>query len=252
MEYAVRSHIGRVRAVNEDRAAVIVSESKDIAIAVVADGMGGHQGGDVASTMAVELLEERVRRLVTLPKTTTEWLIWLQKVIDQLNETIYLKASRETEYKGMGTTLDIAIITRDTIHIGHVGDSRVYLLDDETIHLVTKDHSFVNALVDSGAITKEEAIDHPKKNWIVQALGSDERVKADIFSKSLNDVTAIILCTDGLTNKVTDDEILQMMKKSDASLEARIDHLIDLANERGGEDNISIIALTRSKEVGPS
>lgn len=251
MEYVVRSHIGRVRSVNEDRAAVIVSESKDIAIAVVADGMGGHRGGDVASTMAVELLEERVKALTTLPQTSLEWLTWLQRVIEYLNEKIYLKALKEKSYKGMGTTLDIVILTENNIYVGHVGDSRVYLLDHTTIQLVTKDHSFVNALVDSGAITKEEAIDHPKKNWIVQALGSEKEVKADVFAQPLTNVSYVLLCTDGLTNKVADDEIFSVMNET-SSLEHRIDRLIHLANERGGEDNISIIAFARRKEVGPS
>lgn len=251
MNYVVRSHIGRVRTVNEDRAAVIVSESQQIAIAVVADGMGGHLGGDVASTMAVELLEERVKRLLSLPETSAQWLIWLREVIDELNEKIYVKASKEKRYKGMGTTLDIAVITKNEMYIGHVGDSRVYIIDDETIELVTKDHSFVNALVDSGAITKEEAVDHPKKNWIVQALGSDKKVKADIFAQSLTEVSYILLCTDGLTNKVTDDEIYAVMNEK-LPLKHRTERLIHLANERGGEDNISIIAFARSEEVGPS
>ncbi len=251
MRFAIRSDIGRVRPVNEDRADVFTHPTEPSHfVAVVADGMGGHKGGDVASTMAVDIVQREYERLVQPHSTEEEWSLWLRQTIRLANETIYKYASTHEQYKGMGTTLDIAVVTDQFLHIGHVGDSRVYLCTDQ-LQQVTKDHSFVNALVDSGAITEEEAEVHPKKNWIVQAIGAQERVRFDVATYSLQHVRAILLCTDGLSNEVTTEELQTILRSSKTS-EQKVETMIERANEYGGEDNISVILFERVRKESSS
>ncbi len=149
--------------------------------------------------------------------------------------------------KGMGTTLETAIIKDRSCHIYHIGDSRVYTIDPEEIRQVTVDHSYVNVLVESGEITEEEAAKHPQRNWIMKALGSERTIEPDYHSLELGTENYLLLCTDGLSNKV-DAESMQNIILSDRSLREKTEALVNLANKLGGEDNISVILLKPSDE----
>lgn len=176
-----------------------------------------------------------------------EWTIWLKETIFHVNRFLFNYAKDHEEYKGMGTTLETAIIKDKSCHIYHIGDSRVYTIDPEGIRQVTVDHSYVNVLLENGEITQEEAAKHPQRNWIMKALGSGRTIEPDYHSVELGTDNYLLLCTDGLSNKV-DAESMQNIILSDRSLREKTEALVNLANKLGGEDNISVILLKPSDE----
>ncbi|MFC3040283.1 Stp1/IreP family PP2C-type Ser/Thr phosphatase [Virgibacillus xinjiangensis] len=234
------TNTGRVRSHNED-AGGIFHNAAGQCLAVIADGMGGHKAGDVASRMATSLLEKKWAEssLFTKPDQTEEWVA---QAVEEINQAIFTKSQENKECQGMGTTIVITIFVDDFVTIAHIGDSRCYRIQDGTFKQVTEDHSLVNALVQSGQISKEEAQHHPRKNVVLKALGTESDVSADIKTLSLESGSIYFLCTDGLTDKVMDEEIADSFLSRDDLTDIG-ERLINVANDRGGEDNISLIIL---------
>lgn len=241
MQFEVLTDIGRKRTVNEDSAAVFTLKDGP-ALAIVADGMGGHRGGDYASSTAVQLIGEKYTAIKDYSHfQNDDWIKWLNETITFVNDEIYSKAMNDPDLKGMGTTLDAVLLFENRGIITHVGDSRVYIIEEKTIQQVTKDHSFVNVLLESGEITEEEAEVHPQRNWIMRALGSEASIVPDFYQFTFDIHSSyVLICTDGLSNKVTTAQILTIVT-SKGNLHEKAARLIGLANELGGEDNISVI-----------
>ncbi|AMW98378.1 Stp1/IreP family PP2C-type Ser/Thr phosphatase [Rummeliibacillus stabekisii] len=247
MRYTIVSDIGRKRALNEDCAAFI-SRADSYQLAIVADGMGGHNAGDVASKMAVKQLEEYFIEADSASfETTLKTEDWLKKTVKSINSSLYKYSLTHEGCQGMGTTL-IAVVFKDTnAVISHVGDSRVYLISSEEVRLITKDHSYVNILVDNGEISEEEAKSHPKKNYILKSLGTESTIEPDSYQVEMIDDTYMLICSDGLSNKLTNEE-MQTIVTNTSTLEEKGDELVQLANDLGGEDNITLILLSQSHE----
>lgn len=231
---------GQVRSHNEDAGGIYYNASNQL-MAVIADGMGGHKAGDVASQMAVSQLQKYWEDTSSF-SSPNEIEEWLHNAVELVNKSIYNHAQEHKEYEGMGTTIVIAIHINDFLTVAHVGDSRCYLLNESGFRQITQDHSLVNALIQSGQISKDDAKYHPRKNVVLRALGSEPKVDTDIITTTLEKDDKIVLCTDGLTDKIHDEEIHEFIHQHN-DLEETGQHLVDMANKRGGEDNISLIIL---------
>lgn len=231
---------GLIRTHNEDAGGVFYNKSGQL-LAVVADGMGGHQAGDIASQLAVSLIEEKWADVnATISPEHTEQ--WLHDTIATMNLTIYKRSLEHENFNSMGTTLVTAVITEEYLTVAHIGDSRCYIYNDNGFTQVTEDHSLVNELMRSGQISKTDAKNHPRKNIVLKALGTEEEVLADIQTMSWEKNNKLLLCSDGLTDKVMDDELATLIAQQER-VEKIGQQMIDLANKRGGEDNISLIIV---------
>lgn len=235
---------GKVRTHNEDNVTIISNKNNEFILAV-ADGMGGHKAGEVASNIAIEYLTEEFEKMETMGKKE-DAIDWLRNVVKKINEKIFSYTKENPESKGMGTTLVVAIKTNDYILYGNIGDSSGYVIKSEKLHKVTKDHTLVNLLVSTGELTPEQAKFHPRKNLLTRALGANDPIEIDIFDVD-NTVSGLFLCSDGLTNMVTDEQIEKVLNSS-SSIEEQVEKLIKKSNMRGGTDNISIAYL--KKESG--
>ncbi|MFC5712197.1 Stp1/IreP family PP2C-type Ser/Thr phosphatase [Thalassorhabdus alkalitolerans] len=242
MDWLFKTDVGRVRDHNEDNGGVYVNSHSDSVLGVVADGMGGHKSGDVASAIACKVLEDEWLA-ASSSFTEREAVTWLSSTITRVNEEIFKKSKEDMSCYGMGTTVVAAICTEEYVAVGHVGDSRAYLITDDSIHLKTDDHSLVNELVKNGQISEEEAENHPRKNVLLRALGTEAGITVEVSSFSWRQGELVFLCSDGLSNKVSDADLLRMMTK-EGSLSDKGERLVHMANERGGEDNITIAAIT--------
>ncbi|WP_141603424.1 Stp1/IreP family PP2C-type Ser/Thr phosphatase [Terrilactibacillus laevilacticus] len=229
---------GKVRGQNEDSGGIFLSD--DQLLAVVADGMGGHQAGDVASQMTLDYFEKKWQE-VSKPFSKTDGAKWLKGVVQEINQTIYEFAETHSECKGMGTTVVAAICQSDAIFICYVGDSRVYIYDGE-LKQVTEDHTLVNELVKSGQLTKENAENHPKKHILLRALGTEPEVNIDSLTIEWSKQAQLLLCSDGLTNKLSDERLKDILSLDD-TLEMKSELMIKEANEAGGEDNITLVII---------
>ena len=241
---ANRSNIGRVRQINEDQSWVGRLDN-GVTRAIVADGMGGHQAGDVASLMAVNAFRGALERNAAKPELSEqEGKMLIRQAISEANETIYAMAAGDDRYHNMGTTIVAALLHANNAIIGHVGDSRAYKVTKDSIDLLTVDHSLVNELVKSGQLTEEEAAIHPRRNVLTRAIGTDPNVEIDVQAIQWSPEDVLLLCSDGLTNMVSEREMLAVIASdSDSPLEAKADHLIQLALEAGGDDNITVVLL---------
>ncbi|MFL0268220.1 Stp1/IreP family PP2C-type Ser/Thr phosphatase [Candidatus Clostridium radicumherbarum] len=227
------SDIGNIRKVNEDF--VGFHEDSNKKLYVIADGMGGHNAGEIASKIAVENTIE----FVFSAELNEQIEILLKQAIEASNNKIYEVSKTDLALKGMGTTITACLVTGNEMVVANVGDSRCYILENDNFHQITNDHSLVQELVDNGSITEEEAAIHPNKNVITRALGTAAKVEIDIFSADLSSVSKVLLCTDGLTNSLTKEEIYEIITNNDC--ETSCIRLIELSKERGGRDNISVI-----------
>jgi serine/threonine protein phosphatase PrpC len=252
---SARSNVGRVRENNEDRVGLWARHG--IVLALVADGMGGAVAGEEASRLAVEAVQAdflgEARGSETLRDLTEEEVSEkLRIAVRRANRAVLYRASGHPELQGMGTTMTLAFIRNNRVIVAHVGDSRAYLVDGQEgwINQITDDHSFVAALLASGHITPEQAASHPMQNVLYRALGQVEETEADLYSRNLAEGDRLILCTDGLTRHVTPAEIAQIATESQDP-EAIAQDLIDLANKRGGQDNISavVVLMERAEDV---
>ena len=235
---------GKVRTHNEDSVTIVKNLSGEH-LMVVADGMGGHKAGEIASSIVVNGLTERFQNLETIGEKQ-DAVNWIRNNINKLNDDIFKYTDEFPESKGMGTTLVLAIITKNYILFGNVGDSSGFVMKKNVLYKVTKDHTLVNLLVETGELTKEEAENHPRKNVLMRALGANNPIDVDIFDVDTNS-DGLLLCSDGLTNMLSTDQI-QKVLNSDLEIEEKIVKLIKKSNLRGGTDNVSIAYL--EKESG--
>jgi protein phosphatase len=210
-------------------------------LVIVADGMGGHRAGDVASRMAIESFEQHWTETNSV-STPDEAEKWLQTHVKSVNELIFHHSRQNTECEGMGTTLVVSICLHDSVTIAHIGDSRCYTIEENEISLVTEDHTLVNELVLAGQISKEDAEYHPRKNVILRALGTDLNVQVDIKTLANEELQYLLLCSDGLSNKMNDEEIKNQLL-SNKTLEDKGAELVAIANDNGGEDNITLVLV---------
>lgn len=237
---------GQIRSVNEDAGGIYFNRANQL-LAIVADGMGGHQAGEVASEMATDIVREawESSEQFTAAERVEQWL---SEVIENMNRSIYEYSSENEQYEGMGTTIVITVCTDDFTTIAHIGDSRCYLLNERGFTQMTEDHSLVNELVRSGEISKGDAQSHPRKNILLKALGTEQSVRADIKSISWENDNKLLLCSDGLTNELSDEELVEHLER-DESLEQIANELLSLANDRGGEDNITLAIIEKVSET---
>jgi|SRR5690625_1860704 len=233
---------GQIRSTNEDAGGIFTNKKGQL-LAIVADGMGGHLAGDVASELAVSFIKEAWEHedYVEEPEEAEQWL---QQTMDEVNRCIYERAIANKEYEGMGTTVVISLCTKEFVTIAHIGDSRCYFLNKDNFHQVTDDHSLVNELVKTGQISETDAEKHPRKNVLLKAVGTEPEVHADIKTISWEANDRVLLCSDGLTNKINDAELEAQLRQTE-ELDEIAKEFIHLANERGGEDNISLAIVQR-------
>ncbi len=237
---------GKVRQHNEDSVGVFVNSHGDY-LAVVADGMGGHRAGDVASEMTIDILKEQWNTAGKM-ETAEQAEQWLKRHITDVNEQVFSYSKEHQECEGMGTTIVGAICTDLFITIANIGDSRGYILNESGLQQLTEDHSLVNELVRSGQISKEDAEHHPRKNVLLRALGTESDVSMDVKTIVFEEQDTLFLCSDGLSNKISDKELLDIVS-SELPLDERGQKLIDLANEYGGEDNITLVIVEYTAET---
>jgi protein phosphatase len=229
-EYAVASDTGRRRRRNEDNYVVAPP------LFAVADGMGGAQAGEVASKLAASAVDEgNAKDLNGLER--------VDALIQEANRRIYDRATNDPSASGMGTTMTLALVEGMTVAIGHVGDSRAYLVRGDTMEQLTEDHSLVNELLKSGKLSEAEAQAHPQKNVIIRAVGTDPDVDVDAFSIEAEEGDVFLICSDGLTDMVEDEDILDVVDRYRNDLDKAVKGLVQAANREGGEDNITAVAF---------
>lgn len=228
------SDVGLKRTLNEDFASYL--EKEEFKIYVVADGMGGHNAGEVASQMAAE----RIVSYVDEKFSSSNSRNLIEEAIKKVNTDIFNFSNTNEKLSGMGTTVTVCFITNQFIHVANVGDSCCFAIRCNEIKKITKDHSLVQELVDSGSISEKEAENHPKKNIITRALGTSSTVSVDVFEINNDEYELYILCSDGLTNELTKDEILQVVTEEKDYVKSA-DKLVALAKEKGGRDNITVL-----------
>lgn len=232
--------IGRKRKLNQDTVYSCEHPLGNLNnLFIVCDGMGGHKAGDYASAYTVKAIEREVE--VCDDKSPIKIL---REAITIANTEIYDKASSEPDFAGMGTTCVAATISDDVLYVANVGDSRLYLIDKE-ITQVTKDHSLVAELVRKGSLDESQAKSHPDKNIITRAIGAAPSIDIDFFEVELGAGDVILMCTDGLTNMVDDDEILRIIRTS-VDVPDMAENLIKMANHNGGKDNIGVVIIEAS------
>jgi len=234
------SDIGKAREKNQD--AYYASKDLSLPLYMVADGMGGHNAGEIASSMAMRIIEKKF--LENKDLLTSKEIIFdiIKRSIEEANTKIYLKSLENEDCKGMGTTITLAYIFKNEIFIGHVGDSRAYLIKKDNIIQITEDHSFVNELIKIGSITKEEAKNHPKKNMITRAVGSSSIIEMDLIARNYEEDDILLLCSDGLSNMLKEFEISQVFSK-EKDIQKACETLAYMANQKGGLDNITVVAI---------
>ncbi|MFT5872253.1 MAG: serine/threonine protein phosphatase PrpC [Clostridium sp.] len=232
----VLSDVGNVRKINED--SIGYFEGNYFDIYAVADGMGGHNAGEVASELAIKVIIEYAKK----NNQDIDLKEVLSSGIKCANKEIYDMASLSDSLKGMGTTITICLKKQNEMVVANVGDSSCFIIDNKRKLLkVTRDHSLVQQLLDNGTITEEKARNHPNKNIITRALGTNEIVEVDLFDVDLTNIIKVILCTDGLTNDVTYSEMYDIIMENDNITSCKM--LIDLSKSKGGRDNISVIVF---------
>ncbi|MDR1157060.1 MAG: Stp1/IreP family PP2C-type Ser/Thr phosphatase [Oscillospiraceae bacterium] len=231
---------GKVRTQNQDAFFLHVSHESTQAVLAVCDGMGGARAGNVASELALEIFVEEVRRDLRASPDEQEMERMLAQAVEEANARVFARAQSSEAYAGMGTTLVGAILSGRQAAVVNIGDSRAYRVGTHGVSRVTRDHSLVEALIDKGDLTFEQARSHPSKNLITRALGTEPRVDCDLYTLDLAPGEYLLLCSDGLTNVVEDREILAEVLR-EGELSQRCRRLIELANDRGGPDNITVV-----------
>lgn len=231
---------GQVREINQDY--YYTSTSLDeVQLYILADGMGGYNGGEIASSLAVQTAKNYIENnFKEIEKDKDSIIQLLGSSMEYANMVVYEKAKENPELQGMGTTLEICLIYNNKAYIGHVGDSRIYRIRKQFIRKLTQDHSYVQKLVKEGTITKEQAQHHPQKNMLMKALGCNAFVEPDVMVKGFLKDDILIMCSDGLTNLVDQTTIYEMASKN---IEQATKDLVQLANDRGGYDNITVVII---------
>lgn len=240
MKVFAKTDVGKAREINEDF--YYISNNEDeLKLYILADGMGGYNGGEIASKLATSCVKSYLETNFPQIEHDKESILKLiASSIEYANMVVYEKASQTTELKNMGTTLEVCLIYNNKAYIGHVGDSRVYRIRKEFMRKLTHDHSYVQKLVKDGTITAEEANHHPKKNMLMKALGCTAFLEPDVTVKGFIKDDIILMCSDGLTNMIEEQEIYKIIRE-DAELAPK--RLVEKANENGGYDNITTIVI---------
>jgi protein phosphatase len=232
MESTGLTHIGRVREENEDSILLL----PELGVFAVADGMGGHRGGKVASQMIVGELRSLVQNRASLQPDD------LSTLLNVVNERVHEASLRDFSLEGMGSTCSLLLVRGRQAHVAHVGDSRVYLVRGAEMTQITSDHRAVQELIDGGALTQAEAESHPLRNMLTRSVGVDEEVDVDRFDLELQTGDTLLLCSDGLTSMVGEREIANVLKRAD-DLDQAAAQLVGKANDSGGQDNISVVLI---------
>lgn len=235
-----QSDLGKARENNED-SYYIPNSGDELKIYLLADGMGGYKGGEIASRLAIESAKRYIEsnfKDIVHDRISIEELI--RSSMEYANMVVYEKSKESEEFKGMGTTLEICLVYGNKVYIGHVGDSRVYRVRKNIIRKITTDHSYVEKLVKEGTITREEAENHPKKNMLMKALGCTPYVEPDITTKGFLKEDILVITSDGLTNLVSDQEIYDVVTTDKVN---PTKELIKKANDLGGYDNITVVIV---------
>lgn len=235
---SIQTHVGKVRIKNEDSFYAPKNNSELPKLYIVADGMGGHRGGDIASQRAVEVVSSYINGNISEHQNDEQIKELLRCSINEANRRIYAESLENADLSGMGTTLTMGLFYEDKVYIGHIGDSRAYRIRENKIELLTRDHSLIWQLMEEGKLSAEEMTTHPMKNVITQALGTDELVEPDITSFDVKPGDILVLCTDGLINMLDDEKIKDIVCNNNPEDAAK--RLIDSANSRGGTDNITV------------
>ncbi|STP40296.1 protein phosphatase 2C [Enterococcus durans] len=239
MQIEYQSDVGRRRNTNQDYASVFTNQ-EGIKLAILADGMGGHRAGDIASQMAVlNLGNAWEEQDLTDDEKIAQWFI---QAIQEENALIYQRGQEQPEYNGMGTTIVAAALSEERFTIAHVGDSRAYLIRDGKIIQLTEDHSLVNELVKSGEISEEMAVNHPRKNILTRSVGMPGTVDVDVSTYIWQLKDRLLLCSDGLTNMLS-EEMIETIVNQEGTLSDKVTELINQANEAGGADNITVLLI---------
>ena len=235
-----KSDVGKVGEINED--AFYISNSLDeVQLYMLADGMGGYNGGEIASKLAIQSAKNYIENnFKEIEKDKDSIIQLIGSSIEYANMVVYEKAKENKELSGMGTTLEICLIYNNRAFIGHVGDSRIYRIRKEFMRKLTQDHSYVQKLVKDGTITQEEAAHHPQKNMLMKALGCNAFVEPDVMVKGFLKDDILIMNSDGLTNLVSQEEMFKEAKKN---IEQATKNLVQMANDNGGYDNITVIII---------
>ena len=235
-----KSDVGKVREMNQD-AYYISDSSSEVKLYLLADGMGGYKGGEIASNLAIKCTKNYIENnFKETPKDRESLIQLIASSMEYANMVVYEKSRENKEYEGMGTTLEVCLIYNNKAYIGHIGDSRIYRIRKTFIRKLTTDHSYVQKLVKDGTITKEEAEVHPKKNMLLKALGCNAFVEPDVMVRGFQKEDALVICSDGLTNMVSKEEIFNLVTNN---FETAPKELVDLANQNGGIDNITVITI---------
>lgn len=242
MKIVSKTDIGRLRRTNQD--AYASGEIADgVAWAVVCDGMGGANGGNIASSTTVKVISERIASGFRSGMSANSIRNLLVSAVCAANVSVFDMAKSVESLSGMGTTVVAAILTKSVLYVAHVGDSRCYVVSENGMHQLTRDHSIVQLMLESGQITPEEAKVHPKKNVITRAIGVEEMVEVEFSECELGSEDKVLICTDGLTNFMEHDEILRIIR--DENFYEYPNRLIDGANENGGGDNITVVVISQ-------
>ena len=237
---------GKIRDHNED-SVIILKNNEGSYLLAVADGMGGHSCGEVASSIVIKYLAHHfTERFYKMNKDDA--IIFINDAINEINSEIFKYQDIHPESKGMGTTLVMAILTNDYLLMANIGDSSGFIIKNGVLHKITYDHTLVNLLVAAGELTKEEALKHPRKNVLMKALGANDPIEADIFDCDM-DIDGIFLCSDGVTNML-EKESIEKVLASDLEIEEKLVKLVHKCNNRGGLDNMSMAYLIKNDEEG--
>lgn len=213
---------------------------------IVADGMGGHRAGEYASSLAIQSFCDYVHDHRNDVISCDNIQEFLTNAIAHTNHIVFEKAMQNELYKGMGTTFLVAVLMKSRIFVAHVGDSRLYIITKDEICQLTLDHSFVEEMVRKGTISEQEALHHPKRHAITRAVGTNPSVEVDVYTSEIEEESIILMCSDGLSNMLNNEEIIHIVKNK-SNLEEIAQTLVDRANENGGLDNISVIIIRGTK-----
>lgn len=252
LEFAAKTDIGMVRVQNEDT--VVVDDV--LQLAILADGMGGYNAGEIASSIATVAIQEEIEsqlqqyRRLQKPEAELPVRLWLMQAVRQANSTIISAARREPEYRGMGTTLVVAwFAPQGSVSIAHVGDSRAYRIRDGLLEQLTRDHSLLQEQIDAGQIRAEDAQFAPNRNIVTRAVGIDYQLEVEIHQHQVQAGDLYLLCSDGLSDRISDDDIANIVSDAKGDLQMACTMLINAANESGGQDNVSVILIRVLEET---
>ncbi len=240
IDFAAATDVGLKRHNNEDSYVVLAGSERNSFVVILADGMGGHQKGEVASSTAVQYVSTSLSRQINMSMDSNQLKRILAEVVEKSNVKVYLQSLENKEFRGMGTTLTVGIVNNERLLIGHIGDCRVYVLRADRLMQLTSDHTLVQVLVDRGDLSPEAARQHKRKNVVTRALGSRDYVKADVIEFRLAKGDKLLFCSDGLHDYVEELDFKKVLKHENNPREA-VKKLIKLANDTAGMDNVTVI-----------